>query len=283
MKKLILGIMLILGAASATATQYSKSDSIKVVRLLQEAKKRNLKTKQGCIQFFTRQFFGIPYVASTLEVNKTEQLVVNLRQLDCTTYVENVVALTLCASRGTASFGDFCRNLRLIRYQKNAPISYPARLHYFTAWIQSNAAAGICTDIQSPNPPFTAVQHVSVDYMTLHSDKYPMLHGNAANLKGISALEKSISGKSFRYIPKQRIDNSRLLRQTVHNGDIIVILTSKKGLDTQHLGFAQWRPDGLHLVNASSIHKKVVEEPMLLRTYLQKHKSMTGIRIVRMK
>lgn len=264
------------------AVQYTKSDSIKVVRLLKEARAKRLTAKQEYVQFFTRQFLGVPYVASTLEVNKKEQLIVNLCQLDCTTYVENVVALTLCASNGKSSFADFCHYLQLIRYRKGCAVSYPARLHYFTDWINDNSSAGICTNIKAPNPPFTSVQKIFVNFMTTHADKYPMLKGNAKWISEISKVEKSLNGKTYSYIPKTGINNSKLLRQTIHNGDIIVILTNKKGLDTQHLGFAQWRKDGLHLVNASSIHKKVVEEPMLLYTYLQKHKSMTGIRIVRL-
>ncbi len=281
-KKIILAAFLAFATFIANAMQYTKGDSIKVVRLLKEAKEKRLTSRQECVQFFTRQFFGIPYVASTLEVNKKEELIINLHQLDCTTYVENVVALTLCASKGKSSFADFCHYLQLIRYRKGCAVSYPARLHYFTDWINDNVTAGICTDIKAPNPPFTSIQKIFVNFMSTHTDKYPMLHGNAKAIKEISKVERNLNGKTYRYIPKAGINNSKLLRRTIHNGDIIVILTNKKGLDTQHLGFAQWRSDGLHLVNASSIHKKVVEEPMLLYTYLQKHKSMTGIRIVRL-
>jgi hypothetical protein len=49
------------------------------------------------------------------------------------------------------------------------------------------------------------------------------------------------------------------------------------------LGFAVWKKDGLHLLNASMIHKKVVEEPMTFYQYLQKHPSHTGIRVLRIK
>ena len=37
----------------------------------------------------------------------------------------------------------------------------------------------------------------------------------------------------------------------------------------------------MHLLNASQLHKKVVEEPMTLGQYLSKHPSHTGIRIIR--
>ncbi len=96
-------------------------------------------------------------------------------------------------------------------------------------------------------------------------------------------MEKKIEGKRYRYIPQVHVKNTRILRNTVKDGDIIVIITNKNGLDTQHLGFASWHKDGLHLLNASSIHKKVIEEPMTLRQYLYKHSTMPGIRIVRVR
>ncbi len=42
-------------------------------------------------------FLGTPYVVGTLETKRGEHLVVNLREFDCVTFVENVVALAwLC-------------------------------------------------------------------------------------------------------------------------------------------------------------------------------------------
>ena len=99
----------------------------------------------------------------------------------------------------------------------------------------------------------------------------------------IKALENSINGKSYRYIPKTKIANNSLFRKTILDGDIIVIITNKKGLDTTHIGIASWHSDGLHLLNASSIHKKVIDEPMTLRTYMSKHPSQIGIRVCRVR
>ena len=84
----------------------------------------------------------------------------------------------------------------------------------------------------------------------------------------------------FGYVKEKSYDYIIKLVKRIY--DIIAIITNKSGLDTQHLGFAVWHKDGLHLINASSVHHKVVEEPMLLYTYLQKRKTMTGIRIVRL-
>lgn len=258
---------------------YSQSDISRINSLLREASQLKEKPKSWML-WFGKKFIGVPYVGGTLDRAEEEKLVIKTSELDCTTFVEIVTALTRCMSgNGKRDFSDFCRQLQHVRYI-NGEIAYEKRQHYFTVWISDNAEEGIVTDIQN-NPPFTKVQHVSVNWMTTHQQSYKMLKNNAKRLQGIKALEEQISGKSYRYIPKEQIVDSRLFRNTIHNGDILVMITNKKGLDTTHIGIASWHQDGLHMLNASSIHKKVIDEPMLLRTYMMKHPSQIGIRVCR--
>lgn len=284
MKKLVITLCIIAFATTAVAKiknrTYTRTDSIKVVNLLKDARRQPAGT--NLVLYFARRLKGIPYVAHTLEVNPTEQLVVNLRQLDCTTLVENVSALCLCMKNKVYTFDAFCSKLKLLRYRGGILNGYTSRLHYFTDWILDNTRMGLCHEIQAPNPPFAAVQKINVYFMSTFPDKYSMLKGRPAAIKEIAASEKKINGMTFRYIPEEKITNTALLRKTIHDGDIIATTTTLKGLDIQHLGFAVWKKDGLHMLNASSLHHKVVEEPMLLRTYLRKQKTMTGVRIVRL-
>lgn len=265
-------------AASAQEVDYTKADSMLVMQLLKKGKQQKAGT--NIFLFFARQFLGSPYAAHTLDKNKEERLVINLRELDCTTYVEYVLALSQCVKHQKYTFKDFCRYLKEIRYI-GGNVSYTSRQHYFTIWINDNMKDGFVKDIQSPNPPFTAVQTVNVDYMTKHIPSYYMLNLHPEWVDGIRNMEQSINGKRYRYIPKNKILNTKLMRQTIKNGDILVILTRRKGLDTSHIGIASWHKDGLHLINASMIHKKVVEDPMTLYRYMQKHSTHTGIRVVR--
>lgn len=282
MKKFLVFLFFLASTGSIFAnnwkTDYLPDDSIKVVSLLKKAAmQKNIGNK---MLYFARQLAGVPYVGKTLEKNKQEQLVVNLRQLDCTTFVETVLALTRSLEQNKLTFDAFCYNLRMIRYSEGI-VSYPTRQHYFTYWIQENEKKGIVKDIQLPNPPFTAVQKVNTDYMTTHVDLYPMMVQNKALISNIRAMETGINGMKCRYIPKNGLNDSKLLRQTIQNGDIIAIITSIKGLDTSHIGIAVWHKDGLHMIDASSIHKKVIEESTLMKTYMSKHPSQLGIRIAR--
>lgn len=119
-------------AAGFGSVKALPQDSATICRLLAEAKKQPAST---CMPlFFAQKFVGIPYVAHTLEGDKQERLVVNTRQLDCTTLVETVTALTLCAQRKDYSWLAYQQALVGLRYRGGVINGYPSRLHYFTEW-----------------------------------------------------------------------------------------------------------------------------------------------------
>ena len=258
-------------------TTCQQADSIKICKVLSQTDKKT------SVLTLARQFMGIPYVGQTLEVNSQEQLVVNTRQLDCTTLVETVTALTLCVRNSRHTWNDYLDVLRQLRYRDGKLQGYTSRLHYFSDWIDNKTKMGLVMEIQKPNPPFTAVQRLNINYMSEHPQSYRSLKEHPEQIPVIRQQEQALTGKSYRFIPKTALKNSKLLRQTIKDGDIIAITCNKKGLDIAHLGFAVWRKDGLHLLNASQLHKKVVEEPMTLYQYMRKHKTFTGVRIIRIK
>lgn len=285
MKKIIfiglLGLLSLTAQAQGNVT-CTAADKARVIQWLQEA--RLLKSKPAnWLLYFGRKFVGTPYVAGTLDRAKSEKLVVNLREVDCTTFVEQAAALARCAREGKTDFGSFCQNLAHLRYI-GGNIAYTARQHYFTVWIKDNVKEGLVTDLQGPRPPFSALQRVYVNYMTTHRSSYRMLSAHPEWVTGIREMEKRISGKTYRYIPKRLTGNVALMRKVVKDGDILVILTRKKGLDTSHIGIAVWGKDrALHLLNASSIHHRVIEEPMTLYQYMSRHPSQIGIRVCRLR
>ncbi len=276
LKQALLILLLLMPLWASAQVTYQRTDSIKICQLLRKAP-----ANAGTL-WFARQFLGRPYVAHTLEVNDAEQLVVNTRQLDCTTLVETVVALTRCHQQGKKGWTDYLTQLRLLRYRGGILDGYPSRLHYFSDWIDDNQRLSFVKEIQGPNPPFTAVQHVSASYMSEHPQSYKALKAHPEYVSVIREQEQRLNGEQRRYIPTEVVQNSDLLRETIHDGDIIAITCKKAGLEIAHLGFAVWKKDGLHLLNASSLHKEVVSEPMTLYQYLKKHPSDTGIRIVRL-
>ena len=256
-------------------------DSVLVEKILLEMKGQQ-QQQSGAELFLQigRRFVGFPYVGHTLDRTDEERLVVNLYEIDCTTYLENALALTLCVKAGETDFASFKRHLKDIRY-RDGKLAYENRLHYYHWWVTDNERMGFVRNIDCPNPPFTAVQRLKINYMSSNPNLYDMLRYHPERVAALKAIEDSTNGTPVRYIPKAAVKNTQLLRNTIHDGDLLALVTNKKNLDTTHLGIAVWKKDGLHLLNASLIHKKVVEEPMLLYDYLARRQYLIGIRVAR--
>lgn len=257
----------------------AQSDSVRVEKWLREASAKPSDT--NWMVYFGRQLRGIPYVAHTLEKRGEESLVINTREMDCTTLVENCTALTLCMKNHEQSFGAYKKYLQMIRYRGGRIDGYASRLHYFTQWIEDNTLKGIVKEVQMKEVPFTATQTIDIHYMSRNPEKYDALKRNSTLVESIRDYEQEVNGNEYRYIPRNQLGDSKALRRAVKDGDILAIVTKIGGLDTSHIGIAVWHKDGLHLLNASSIHHKVVEEPMTLKTYMKKHPKQLGVRVVR--
>lgn len=256
---------------------YTQADSALVVKLL------SMDTGKNDVLFYARQLKGVPYVASTLEMADPEQLVVNLHQLDCTTLVETTLALTLTKRQHSNSFADYCHNLLRLRYFNGHMNGYLSRLHYFSWWMHNNQDMGLIDEVKLPQQ-YTTIINVQNYYMSAHPDKYKFLKAHPEWVDSIAALEKRYNGPDGRYLTQANTLLSRNKLPNVADGDIVAIVTRKAGIDYSHLGFAVWGKDGrLHLLNASSIHHKVVEEPKTLYQYLKEHPSSIGIRLWRLK
>ncbi|MCR4993864.1 MAG: DUF1460 domain-containing protein [Bacteroidales bacterium] len=287
LKHLVFTLIVLLQGTAANALTYQKADSVRVVELLKKGMKQP--ASENLMLFYANELKGLPYVGKTLEVNPKEELAVNLRELDCTTLVENVVALVMTTQKGSQRFSDFCRNLERIRYREGRLNGYASRNHYFSEWIESNGNQGITQEIKGKVEdsrgayyPFIEAQTLDITYMSKHPNSYPMLRDDAKALKQIKANEQRLCGRTVRYIPRRLLGRSRKDLSAVHDGDILAIVTKKAGLDVSHLGIAVWGRDGkLHLLNASQIHKRVVLEPMTLEEYMKKHPSQLGVRVVR--
>ena len=301
MKKIILFILLA-GVSLASCSQNTKdnnsqakakndvkapevvithnTDSVAIVDMLRQA--NELQADTNLMMFFAKKFINRPYVGFTLDQNKEESLVINTKGVDCTTYVENVLALTICAKRKITDFEGFCNVLKDVRYI-GGKVGYTTRQHYFTIWMEDNIKDGLVERVVLPDPPLSSNRTPLVNYMTTHVASYRMLNAHKEWLPEIKAMEDKVSHLSFQYIPKQQLKDSNKYRDYVNDGDIIAIVTDKAGLDVSHVGLASWHNDGLHLLNASSLHKKVIDEPMTLYQYLQKQKTSVGITLVRVK
>lgn len=281
MPKILTAILLALTALplqlKADEITYQKEDSAEIAVLL------SAKGTHSPL-YFAKKLLGRPYVGQTLEINEEEQLVVNLRELDCTTLVETSAALALAEKNNERTFAGYCKALKQLRYRNGNISGYASRLHYFSQWIADNVAKGLVEDIgTSGGFPFTAKQELNLSFMTKNPQYYRQLKADEDLRKEIGKQEKSINGTIVNYIPKNLLNLDKTKLSCIHDGDIIALVTSKDGLDISHVGIAIWKGNKLHLLNASSLKHKVVADSQSLYEYQRKRQTQLGIRVIRLR
>ncbi len=256
---------------------YSRQDSVIYEKYIKEFKAEKDKPLDELIANTARFFLGKPYVASTLEVSDKEQLIINLREFDCTTLVENSIALAKTIKSGDNSFDNYCRILRQIRYRNGEISGYLSRLHYTTDWIFENEKQNVFENMSLKLGGKKVMQ--PVDFMSTHPNLYKHLKNNPTNVREMASIEKDINKRdSYRIIPLAAIAPNE---KGIENGDIITFATSIAGLDYSHMGIAYWQNGILHFIHASSRAKQVVIETKTLLNYCKDSRNCTGISVLR--
>lgn len=223
-----------------------------------------------------KTFRGTPYVAKTLEIGEIETLVINLHGLDCTTFVENVLAFGILLKNRQSGFSDFTAALETIRYKDGRLDGYASRLHYFSEWIANNEKKGLLRDITSEIGGIEI--NKAINFMSTHRDLYPFLKDDE-NFQKIQASENYLNGQSMFVLPQDQIE---LKEHLIRSGDIIALATSIDGLDVTHTGIATREKDGrIHLLHASTGSMEVEVTKLPLSEYLKKVKKNTGIVVAR--
>ena len=223
-------------------------------------------------------FKGTPYIGKTLDLTIDENLVMNLRELDCTTFVENCLAIARTIKSGKPTFENFTSELEKIRYRNGKLNGYVSRLHYFGEWITNNAEKGIVEDMSAKIGGTKCP--VALNFMSNHPESYPQLMANPALIKEIGQIEKQVSAKQFFFIPKEKIANSE---NKILDGDIVALVTKIPGMDVSHVGILFKKDGRVYLLHAPLSGGKVETTRVPLADYLKNSKNTTGIFVVRAK
>ncbi|WP_167618823.1 N-acetylmuramoyl-L-alanine amidase-like domain-containing protein [Maribellus sediminis] len=272
---LLLSILLTASCTAQSAIIYEEEDKAILTEIFNKLEKQSDKTTAELVVLAGESLLGTPYVAHTLE-SEPEQLVVNLRELDCTTYTENCLAIARCVKSGKTSFKNFTAELRKIRYRNGVINGYPSRLHYFSDWIFENEKQGIIKQVSE------AAGHtkypLELDFMSTHPGSYKQLEGNKEFVQMLSAEEKEINKREMFFIPEDEVAKYEV---QLKPGDIVGICTSIKGLDISHVGILVSKNNRIYLMHASSSGEKVMISDSTLEDYLKVGKSTIGIMVAR--
>lgn len=283
MKRAIFTAVLLIAQVITTHAQdiiYEREDSTFIESIIQELKGKEFPDKGKFILAIADRFIGQEYVAGTLENGTEEPLYISCNKLDCTTFMELVLAIGITIEKKNVSFKDVCHELERIRYRNGKRSGYTSRLHYISWWITDSAKQGMIDEVTACR--LSRHHSLQLSFMSEHPQSYTILNKDSGMRKKIESLEKPFRGYVIDYIPKEVLGHSKE-ELPIEDGDILALTTDIKGLDVTHVGFAFWKEGHLHLLHASSGKKKVIRDNESLYNYQAKSKSQTGIRVFRMR
>ncbi len=183
------------------------------------------------LKFFTAQFIGQPYIINPLIGSDTEPEVFTATYdgFDCVTYLETCLALA--RAKQANEVNDL---LREIRY-RNGNVTWKDRLHYTTDWSKYHSKRGLLTDITRGDDTLSRTKEINF-------------------LKAFAP--RTIT---YHYFPKRKLNK---VSKRLHDGDLVYFASTRKGLDTFHVGFLFWVNGKLVLRHAAKSKGGVVEQEL---------------------
>lgn len=252
-----------------------RNDTTKITQILLKADAMNLTDHGSRTMAIAEMLAGTPYTADPIEA-PDEQLTVRLDSMDCTTFVETVLALEMTLEEQRSSWRDFIYNLERLRYRNGNAGTYSSRLHYFSDWVIDNTHRGILQEVTDRLGANTKWQVKTLEYMTRNRSQYPALADDEEYERMKNA---EIGYRSHRYPYIKPIDTKSL---KLRDGDVVAMTTKRPGLDVQHVGLIKIKDGTPYLMHASKPAGKVLTEERPLADYLRRNPSITGIRVVRL-
>ena len=256
---------------------YQPQDNIIFEKYVKYIEPYQSKSNELILQKTAEFFLEKPYVGGTLDKNDTEKLVINLREFDCVTFVETVIALANTTASKELSFENFASQLQKVRYRNETISGYDSRLHYTSDWAYNNQKKGVLTSVAEQLGGVKETKNI--DFMSSHRSAYNALKTDDIMLRKIQTIETEINGRSgFYYLPKNKIASKAA---EIPHMAMIGFATSIKGLDITHTGFAYKKNGKLTFIHASSGKNKVIVDEKSLSDYCYSQKTCTGIMIMK--
>ncbi|WP_067569963.1 DUF1460 domain-containing protein [Nocardia acidivorans] len=196
--------------------------------------------KGELIDQISARLLGTPYGANMLVGSATvpEELIVDLRRVDCFTFLDYVEA----ASRSTDR-ASFIAALAETRYT-NGTVDFLHRKHFFTDWAATPRTAA--RDITGSLTPAAVTVPKRLNTKA----------DGSSYLAGLPAVDRDIT-----YIPANAVDNAVISQ--LHTGDYLAAYADQPGLDVTHVGIFVATPHGPVFRNATSLAAyQVVDTPL---------------------
>lgn len=197
-------------------------------------------------------------------------------------FVNNVIALVKTANQpGPADENTFFSQFENIACRRGENLGFPSIMYHTADWIGDNVARGNITEL-TENYSGMVDRNKSLDEMTRKRGNYAAL-ADSATFETVRMTEMGFRTHRIPTLKKETIKKKEVV-DDLQNGDIIILVPNRDGIDCYDIGFVELDNGVPHLVHVSPQTKTVVREKEDLARYMQLvTKNFQGYRILRVR
>lgn len=198
-------------------------------------------------------------------------------------FLNNVIAMTKASENpGYGDWRTFAKEFIDISCRKGTDNGFPSIMYHSSDWIGDNVARGNIRELTEDYNGGMVARTKSLDEMTRNRHDYAAL-ADSATFETVRMTEMGFRTHRIPTLKKETIKKKEIL-DDLQDGDIIILVPNRDGIDYYDIGIIEMKEDGPHLIHLSPSSKLVQTEEEPLQRYMQlMTKHFQGYRILRVK
>lgn len=243
------------GYASAQVRYHCAQDSMKVVGLLEAAKKGKSFGEKivGAATFLE----GIPR-GKAADNDSIGTLMIRLDSINKRELVYLSLAAAKTASSSTPSLREFEKNLEDISRRKGKDEGFASQFLYGSDWIVDNVYRGNLKEmteyLENGNN-----RTKTLDYVSRHPEEFPAL-ADSLTAEKVRIVEFGYRSHRIPHLKKQSIGNKNV-KELMQNGDIIILNSLDTDTDIYDIGIVTMKNGEPFLIHISRENDNVTIDP----------------------
>lgn len=215
------------------------------------------------------------------EKDSVADLRLNVESFTPLTFVNNVIALAKASEQhGFSDWRTFASEFENISCRKGEFTGYPSIMYHTSDWIIDNTARGNLRELTEDYSGGVVPRTKSLDQMTRHRSDFAAL-ADSANYESVRMMELGFRTHRIPTLKKETIKKKEIL-DDLRQGDILIMVPGKEGIDCYDIGIINIKEDGPHLIHLSPAAGQVIEEEETLMRYMPLvTKNFQGYRLIR--
>ena len=197
-------------------------------------------------------------------------------------FVNNVVALAKASDNpGVVDWHTFAREFEDISTRRGEFTGFPSIMYHSSDWIGDNMARGNIVEL-TENYPGVVARTKSLDEMTRMRKDFAAL-ADSATFESVRMTEMGFRTHRVPSLKKETIKKKELTAD-LQNGDIILLVPNRDGIDIYDMGILKIEDGALRFIHLDPRSKQVVKESEDLARYMGlMTKYFQGYRILRLR